>query len=137
MEASKHYRLSAREAADVLKQVQGAVAGWREEATRLSIPKAEQDLMSNAFQESSLLRHAVTVRGCVVSPGRIRIAGILCSLSRLTRIVNSLVAHTSNQVEKEWRKILAPSCRNHSTVSVLGCVGWQFSRRAKLEIAPW
>lgn len=50
-EASRDYGLSALEAADVLKQVQGAVADWRAEATRLNIPKAEQDLMANAFQE--------------------------------------------------------------------------------------
>jgi hypothetical protein len=43
--------LSAREAADALTQVRNAVAGWREEATGLNIPKAEQDLMANAFQE--------------------------------------------------------------------------------------
>jgi serine/threonine-protein kinase HipA len=50
MEASQDYGLSPREAADVLKQVRDAVAGWREEATRLNIPKAELDLMANAFQ---------------------------------------------------------------------------------------
>ncbi|HXM12558.1 MAG TPA: HipA domain-containing protein [Terriglobales bacterium] len=50
MEASQDYGLNPREATDVLKQVQDAVAGWREEATRLNIPKAEQDLMANAFQ---------------------------------------------------------------------------------------
>ncbi len=51
MEASRDYGLSAREAADALTQVRNAVAGWREEATGLNIPKAEQDLMANAFQE--------------------------------------------------------------------------------------
>ena len=50
MEASQDYGLNPREAAEVLKQVQGAVAGWGEEATRLNIPKAELDLMANAFQ---------------------------------------------------------------------------------------
>ena len=50
MEASREYGLNVREAADVLTQVRNAVAGWREEATRLNIPKAEQDLMANAFQ---------------------------------------------------------------------------------------
>jgi serine/threonine-protein kinase HipA len=52
MEASKDYGLNPREAANVLKQAQDAVAGWREEAIRLNIPKADQDLMENAFQES-------------------------------------------------------------------------------------
>jgi serine/threonine-protein kinase HipA len=51
MEASRDYGLSGREAGDVLKQVQDAVASWREEATRLNIPKAEQDLMASAFHE--------------------------------------------------------------------------------------
>ena len=49
MEASQAYGLNPPEASDVLKSVQGAVAGWREEATRLNIPKAEQDLMAYAF----------------------------------------------------------------------------------------
>jgi serine/threonine-protein kinase HipA len=51
MEASRDYGLRAREAADALRQVRDAVAGWREEATGLNIPKAEQDLMADAFQE--------------------------------------------------------------------------------------
>jgi serine/threonine-protein kinase HipA len=50
MEASRDYGLRAREASDLLKQVQDEVTGWREEATRLNIPKAEQDLMADAFQ---------------------------------------------------------------------------------------
>jgi serine/threonine-protein kinase HipA len=50
MEASREYGLNPREAVDVLKEVQEAVRGWREEATRLNIPKAEQDLMADAFQ---------------------------------------------------------------------------------------
>jgi len=51
MEASQNYGLSPHKANELLKQVQDAVAGWREEATRLNIPRAEQDLMANAFQE--------------------------------------------------------------------------------------
>jgi hypothetical protein len=50
MEAIRDYGLNPREGADVLKQVQDAVAGWRDEATRLNIPKVQQDLMSIAFQ---------------------------------------------------------------------------------------
>jgi serine/threonine-protein kinase HipA len=49
MEAARDYGVSAREAADALKQVQDSVAGWRKEATKLSIPKSEQDLMADAF----------------------------------------------------------------------------------------
>lgn len=50
MEAAQDYGLSAREAGAALKQAQDAVRGWREEATRLNISKAEQDLMARAFQ---------------------------------------------------------------------------------------
>lgn len=50
MEASGDYGLKPGHAADILKQVRDAVAGWREEATRLNIPKTEQDLMSMAFE---------------------------------------------------------------------------------------
>jgi serine/threonine-protein kinase HipA len=50
MEASKDYGLNQGEAVDMLTQVQGAVAGWREEANRLNLPRAEQDLMASAFQ---------------------------------------------------------------------------------------
>src|SRR5580698_2356253 len=49
MEAARDYGVSAREAADALKHVQDSVAGWRKEATKLSIPKSEQDLMADAF----------------------------------------------------------------------------------------
>lgn len=51
MEASRDYGLSVREADNLLKQVRSSVRNWREEATRLNIPKADQDLMTNAFQE--------------------------------------------------------------------------------------
>lgn len=51
MEASRDYGLSVREADNLLKQVRNSVRNWREEATRLNIPKADQDLMTNAFQE--------------------------------------------------------------------------------------
>ncbi|HTT17427.1 MAG TPA: HipA domain-containing protein [Candidatus Sulfotelmatobacter sp.] len=50
VEASHDYGLNPREASDALKQVQDAVAGWRDEATRLNIPRAEQDLMADAFR---------------------------------------------------------------------------------------
>jgi serine/threonine-protein kinase HipA len=50
MESSRDYGLSQQEAATLLKEVQHAVGGWQEEATRLNIPKAEQDLMAYAFQ---------------------------------------------------------------------------------------
>ena len=50
MDASHDYGLNKKDADSVFKEVQAAVAGWRDAATRLNIPKAEQDLMSGAFQ---------------------------------------------------------------------------------------
>ena len=50
MEASRDYGLRGQEAATLLKEVQHVVGGWQEEAARLNIPKAEQDLMAYAFQ---------------------------------------------------------------------------------------
>jgi serine/threonine-protein kinase HipA len=50
MEASGDYGLNPNETAVMLKEVQEAVRGWREQASRLNIPKAEQDLMADAFQ---------------------------------------------------------------------------------------
>jgi serine/threonine-protein kinase HipA len=49
MDASKNYGLSIQEADRVLKEVQNAVAGWRTVAAQLAIPKAEQDMMTPAF----------------------------------------------------------------------------------------
>ena len=51
MEAAGDYGLKQNEASEVLTQVQEALAGWRGEATRLNIPKGEQDLMASAFPE--------------------------------------------------------------------------------------
>jgi serine/threonine-protein kinase HipA len=50
MDASPEYGLNPREAAAVLKEVQAAVRDWRGKATQLNVPKAEQDLMADAFQ---------------------------------------------------------------------------------------
>jgi serine/threonine-protein kinase HipA len=50
MEACKDYGLSLYEAAEVLRQVRVAVAGWRDQANKLGIPEAEQSLMATAFQ---------------------------------------------------------------------------------------
>jgi len=50
IEASHSYGLTTREADNTLNQVRNAVAEWRNEATLLNIPKAEQDLMAAAFQ---------------------------------------------------------------------------------------
>ena len=50
MDSHKDYGLPHEDANNVLNQVRAAVAGWREEAARLKIPKSEQDLMAAAFQ---------------------------------------------------------------------------------------
>ena len=50
MDAAKDYGLTTKDADTVLKETQAAVAGWRNEATSLNIPKTEQDLMADAFQ---------------------------------------------------------------------------------------
>jgi serine/threonine-protein kinase HipA len=49
MDARKDYGLTAQQADSALRQVQAAVRGWRSEANRLHIPKAEQDLTASAF----------------------------------------------------------------------------------------
>jgi serine/threonine-protein kinase HipA len=50
IDACRYYGLNPQQAGQVLEQVQGAVDGWRDEASRLNIPKAELDLMAGAFQ---------------------------------------------------------------------------------------
>jgi serine/threonine-protein kinase HipA len=50
MEANRDYGLTAQQASDALKQVEVAVAGWRDEAGRLAIPEVEQNMMTAAFQ---------------------------------------------------------------------------------------
>lgn len=52
MDAHKDYGLSTQKAEDVRRQVQTAVAAWREEANRLQISNAEQDMMAAAFGHS-------------------------------------------------------------------------------------
>jgi serine/threonine-protein kinase HipA len=49
MDACRDYGLSRQQAGAVLEQVSAAVAQWRGEARRLRIPRAEQDLMAQAF----------------------------------------------------------------------------------------
>lgn len=49
MDACRNYGLSPQQAGGILRQVRVAVARWRDEAGRLDIPRAEQELMSAAF----------------------------------------------------------------------------------------
>lgn len=49
LEAAEDYGLTPREAESIVQEVEGAVAGWRELARELGIPKEEQELMSAAF----------------------------------------------------------------------------------------
>jgi serine/threonine-protein kinase HipA len=50
MDASKEYGLTKGRAAEIHQLVQAAVATWREEASRMHIPRGEQDLMESAFE---------------------------------------------------------------------------------------
>lgn len=50
LEASGDYGLSMNEAQTIVEQVGTAVQSWRAEATLLGIPRAEQDLMAQAFE---------------------------------------------------------------------------------------
>jgi serine/threonine-protein kinase HipA len=50
IDAAKDYGLSKDDAQRFLKEVQSAIGQWQEEAKRLNIPKAEQELMAEAFQ---------------------------------------------------------------------------------------
>jgi serine/threonine-protein kinase HipA len=50
LEAAADYGLSKIEAGEILTRATGAVASWRNEATQLHIPRAEQDLMAPAFE---------------------------------------------------------------------------------------
>lgn len=49
IEASRDYGLSKHESDAIVGQVRSAVESWRHEATQLRIPRAEQELMSRAF----------------------------------------------------------------------------------------
>jgi serine/threonine-protein kinase HipA len=50
MQAHKTYGISAGQADVALKSIEAAVSTWRIEATRLGIPRAEQNLMATAFE---------------------------------------------------------------------------------------
>jgi serine/threonine-protein kinase HipA len=53
LEAHADYGVSKPEAEEIIAHATRAVADWRKEATRLRIPKAEQDLMAPAFESST------------------------------------------------------------------------------------
>jgi hypothetical protein len=50
MDARKDYGMTAQQADRVLLHVQTAVHDWRNEASQLRIPKAEQDLLASALE---------------------------------------------------------------------------------------
>ncbi len=50
LEAAADHGLTKFEADEAVARATAAVALWRDEATRLHIPKAEQDLMTTAFE---------------------------------------------------------------------------------------
>lgn len=51
MNAYKSYGITAAQANEALQAVDTAVSGWRKEADRFGIPKAEQALMVDAFEQ--------------------------------------------------------------------------------------
>ncbi|MGD0617951.1 MAG: HipA domain-containing protein [Bryobacteraceae bacterium] len=53
LEAAADYGLSKSEVDETVARATAAVTSWREEATRLRIPKAEQDLMAAAFESAA------------------------------------------------------------------------------------
>jgi len=53
LEAGADYGLSKSEVDETVARASAAVALWRDEATRLRIPKAEQDLMAAAFESAA------------------------------------------------------------------------------------
>lgn len=50
MDAYKSYGITSAEAGAALRAVEAAIKGWRLEALRFGIPKAEQELMAAAFE---------------------------------------------------------------------------------------
>jgi serine/threonine-protein kinase HipA len=51
LEAHRAYGLAAAEAKAIVSRTREAVSGWRSEATRCRIPRAEQELMAQAFAQ--------------------------------------------------------------------------------------
>lgn len=51
MDSSQSYGVDRKRADRVLRQVRGAIVGWRKEAERLGIPRSQQELMAAAFTE--------------------------------------------------------------------------------------
>ncbi|HWG66767.1 MAG TPA: HipA domain-containing protein [Rhodanobacteraceae bacterium] len=49
LQSARDYGLEGKDAERILRQVRKAVADWRREAAALKIPKAEQELMAEAF----------------------------------------------------------------------------------------
>ena len=50
LESCREYGLSRPEANEIVERVRKAAGAWRTEAARLRIPRAEQDLMAQAFE---------------------------------------------------------------------------------------
>ncbi len=50
LEVAPFFRLDSGSAGEILRQIRGAVSGWRQHARQLRIPSTEQDLMASAFE---------------------------------------------------------------------------------------
>jgi serine/threonine-protein kinase HipA len=53
MEAHASYGVKAADASEIIAKARKAVASWRSAASRLGIPRSEQDLMAPAFSQST------------------------------------------------------------------------------------
>ena len=50
LEASRDYGLNEAQARAIVKEAQAAIEQWRQEATKVGIPRSEQELMARAFE---------------------------------------------------------------------------------------
>ncbi|MEE9179446.1 MAG: type II toxin-antitoxin system HipA family toxin, partial [Vicinamibacteria bacterium] len=50
LKAAPDYGLAITQAAEIVREVREAVAGWREEATKLDISREEQERLRGAFR---------------------------------------------------------------------------------------
>ena len=54
LDIATHFRVKAKTARAIISEVTKVVRGWRAEAKKAGIPRAEQDRMANAFRVAEL-----------------------------------------------------------------------------------
>ena len=52
MEVHEYFRLTKDRALHIIKEIRQSVQAWRKIATKMSVPKSEQELKSKAFQQA-------------------------------------------------------------------------------------